>query len=259
MMKRKIVEIDQAKCNGCGLCIGACHESAIEMVDGKARLVDDIYCDGLGDCLGECPTGAITITEREADPYDDDAVQQRQKEQLNNQTVNPAPSASPTPKPAGGGCPGMRMLNFSDQPIIPDSPSSSSTDAPPSRLRQWPIQLALVPVNAPYWQDAEILVAADCVAHALHDFSDRLLQGRRLVVACPKLDQRNEDYIEKLTAILNTNDVRGVTVAYMEVPCCHGMRRIAEQAAENSNKALTVRTVKIGIQGNLLEDQTVDG
>ncbi len=247
-MKRKIVQIDQEKCDGCGLCIEACHEGAIELVNGKAQLVSDIYCDGLGDCLGECPRDAITIIEREADPYDDDAVQQRLREQSASKTGQP-PAAS------GGGCPGMRMMQFEDDSRSQVSQKDGSEPIQPSALRQWPIQLALVPVNAPYWQDADILITADCVAYALGDFQSRLLQGRRMVVACPKLDQRINDYIEKMSAIIESNNINSLTVAYMEVPCCHGMLRIAEQAVAASGKNMPVRKVKIGIQGDVKEDE----
>ncbi len=250
-MKRKIVQIDQDKCNGCGLCIDACHERAIELVDGKARLVGDIYCDGLGDCLGECPQDAIRIVERDAEEYDEAAVRQRIR----------AGAKSEKPPAVGGGCPGVRMIQF-DDPESAATASKASREAAgqppaPSALRQWPIQLSLVPENAPYWQDAEILVSADCVAYALGDFADRLLRGRRLVVACPKLDQRTGDYVEKLTAIIRDNPVRGLAVAYMEVPCCHGMRRIAEEALAASGKALPLRLVKVGLRGDILEDHSL--
>lgn len=248
-MKRKIVHIDQEKCNGCGLCVNACHEGAIQLVDGKARLVSDIYCDGLGDCLGECPQDAIKIIEREADPYDDAAVQQRLREEGAGK-IGYSPAAS------GGGCPGMRMVQFNDEEPAPSEKEKEPEANQISALRQWPIQLSLVPVNAPYWQQAEILVAADCVAYALGDFQSRLLQGRRMVVACPKLDQRTDDYIEKLSAILATNDIKSITVAYMEVPCCHGMLRIVEQALAGSGKNLSVRKMKIGIRGDILEDES---
>ncbi len=248
-MKRKIVQIDQKKCDGCGLCIETCHEGAIELVNGKAQLVSDIYCDGLGDCLGECPRDAIIIIEREADPYDDAAVQQRLREQKANK-------AGHSQGAVGGGCPGMRMMQFKDDSQSQVSQKDGSEPAQPSALRQWPIQLALVPVNAPYWQDADILISADCVAYALGDFQSRLLQGRRMVMACPKLDQRVNDYIEKLSAILETNNIRSLTVAYMEVPCCHGMLRIAGQAVAASGKSMPVRKMKIGIQGDVIEDES---
>lgn len=231
-MKRKIVHIDQEKCNGCGLCVGACHEGAIQMVDGKAKLVSDIYCDGLGDCLGECPVDAITIEEREADGFDPKAVEERLK------TVNK--------KTTGGGCPGMRALSFPEQPDKQE-PKEEATDQR-SELRQWPIQLHLVPVQAPYWQDAELLVAADCVAAAFPNFHSKMLKGKRLIIACPKLDD-TRDYTEKLTAIIKHNDIKSISVARMEVPCCGGIVRIAEEALERSGKSIPMNTTVVSLNG----------
>jgi ferredoxin len=230
-MKRRIITIDREKCNGCGQCVAACHEGAIRMVAGKAELVSDVYCDGLGDCVGECPTGAITIEEREAAAYDEAAVVQRQQEQ---QSKTEAPAA-----PVGG-CPGARAFSFSGR-VAAACPALAATPASgPGELTQWPVQLRLVPVNAPWWDGADLLVAADCVAVAVPDFQGRLLKGRKVAVLCPKLDDLS-GYVEKLAAILSGNDVRSLTVARMQVPCCGGVVRIAQEAVQRSGKTIPVQ------------------
>ncbi len=254
-MKRKIVKIDREKCNGCGLCIDACHEGAIQLVDGKAELVSDIYCDGLGDCLSECPRDAITIEEREADAYDEAAVQKRLLEVgMPSESVGGriAGSTGTSPAVARGGCPGMRKMSWGE-----DAPEAKpETDGrevagsfTPSALRQWPVQLKLVPVNAPYWEGADILLSADCVAHAYGGFHQELLAGRRLIVACPKLDHSTNEYVEKLAGILAGNSVKSLTVAYMEVPCCQGIVRIAEEAIKASGRKVRMEKIEIGLEG----------
>lgn len=223
-MKRKIVHIDKEKCNGCGLCVSACHEGAIRMRDGKAELVSDIYCDGLGDCLGECPTGAITIEEREAPAFDPAAVAaNRQQCQVS------AP---------GSGCPGLRAFSCQTDEAEEEPPAAprENTGVPArSRLRQWPVQMHLVPVQAPWWDGTELLLAADCVAVAHPAFHEDLLKGRNVIIACPKLDDTSP-YVEKLAAILSGNDIPRLTVARMHVPCCGGIVRIAEAAVARSGK-----------------------
>lgn len=236
-MKRKIVKIDQELCNGCGDCVGSCHEGAIQMVDGKAQLVSDVYCDGLGDCLGECPTGAITIEEREAEAFDPAAVARRQRD---------VSSLS-----SGGGCPGMRSLSFGSDSDDGSSVSDAAGSRGPNRLRQWPLQLSLVPVEAPWWDDADVLLIADCVALALGDVQDRLVGGRRLAMACPKLDDTSS-YVDKLAAILSANRIRTLTVARMHVPCCSGLVRIAEEAVARSGCDLELNVVVVDHEGNLL-------
>ncbi len=262
-MKRNIIHIDEEKCDGCGLCITACHEGALQIVDGKARLVKDSYCDGLGNCLGECPQGAITIEERDAAPFDEKAVAARMAAQ---NSADPAPAAPPA-----GGCPGMRLLDFTaDANAAPSpghgggcpgsaaqsftgqgAPDNTSADVP-SQLRQWPVQLALVPPSAPYWENADLLVAADCVAHAYGNFHNELLKDRRLVIACPKLDNI-QPYIEKMTAILQLNAIRSVTVARMDVPCCGGIVNIVEEALEAAGKAIPFEIITVGIRGDVVE------
>ncbi|OGV72279.1 MAG: hypothetical protein A3K19_21800 [Lentisphaerae bacterium RIFOXYB12_FULL_65_16] len=234
-MKRKIVSIDEEKCNGCGQCVEACHEDAIQLVNGKARLVSDVYCDGLGACLGECPQDAIKIEEREAVAFSLDAVEARKK------------AAEEEKAPCG--CPGMRAVQ------LPKRAKSAATPGGPkpaqeSALEQWPIQLHLVPVEAPYWDGADLLIAADCVAFAYGPFHSDLLQGRRLIIACPKLDDTSE-YVEKLAAILSSNDIRSITIAHMEVPCCLGLVRLVQAAvAQVADKSIPVQEVTIGIGGD---------
>jgi Pyruvate/2-oxoacid:ferredoxin oxidoreductase delta subunit len=254
-VKRKIIKIDEAKCNGCGLCVPACHEGALAIIDGKARLVKDSYCDGLGDCLGECPQDAIVIEERDVDPYDEAAVQKHLADRA-KASAKPAPPAGGCPgmrafslataKPAGGGCPGSRAASF-------EAPKAAAADSAPaqSALSQWPIQLHLVSPNAPYWEDADLLVAADCVLAAYPDLHSKLMKGRRLIIACPKLDDTG-NYVEKLAAILATNSIKSLTVARMEVPCCGGICQIVGDALARSGRDIPTETITIGIQGDVL-------
>jgi ferredoxin len=231
-MKRKIITIDEEKCDGCGLCVPACAEGALAVVNGKARLVKESYCDGLGNCLGDCPRGAITMEEREADPFDEEAVNERMKREI-----------------AGGGCPGMAAMSFSSTSKQPREQAPAE-----SMLEQWPVQLHLVNPKAPWWRNADILIAASCVPVAFGGFQSALLKGRRIVIACPKLD-RTEGYVEKLTDILKHNRIASVTVAHMEVPCCSGLVAMADRALAASGKVIPYRRVKIGIQGDILEER----
>jgi NAD-dependent dihydropyrimidine dehydrogenase PreA subunit len=263
-MIRKIVQIDEAKCDGCGLCIPSCAEGAIALVDGKARLSADALCDGLGACLGECPQGAITVIEREASPFDEVAVKAHLGHTPAPTATAPRPPAPitvlPPPRPrlsvvtdapsAGGGCPGSRPKTIARPglSVVPGGPALPASSQ--SRLGQWPVQLHLVPVTAPYFQGADLLVAADCVPFAYARFHDDLLAGRALVVGCPKLDD-NAFYAQKLTQILSRSDVRSVTVARMEVPCCGGIAMAARQAIAASGKDLPLRDVVVSVDGEL--------
>jgi ferredoxin len=234
-MLRKIVEIDEDRCDGCGLCAQACAESAIRIIDGKARLISETYCDGLGACLGECPQGAITISEREAEGFDEEAVRRH----LNDMDRDDREVSS---------CPGSRMIELAEN----QPPAAQEKITISSRLRNWPVQLRLAPVDAPYFRDAHLLLAADCVPFALPDFHSRLLEGKVLLVGCPKLDDA-AFYTRKLTSILRENDIKSLTVAHMEVPCCFGLIELAKRAILESGKDIEFRTVKVGIRGELLE------
>ena len=262
MVQRKIVKIDEEKCDGCGLCIPACHEGAIEIINGKARLVDDKFCDGIGDCLGECPQGAIKIIERDAKEYDEKAVQRRMLEMNKEQ-----PKSTPNMHNHNhhGGCPGARMMDLRIEQDSTDGQKKiknknrgekkttiNNGDIEikiKSQLQQWPVQLMLVPENAPYFDGAELLLTADCVPVAYPDYHLDLLKGKVAVVGCPKLDDNNY-YTKKLTTIIKDNNIKGITVAFMEVPCCSGLVRAAETAVMESNKDIVLRKVKIGIKGD---------
>jgi NAD-dependent dihydropyrimidine dehydrogenase PreA subunit len=243
-MIRKIVRIDQERCNGCGLCVPACAEGAIKIVNGKAVLSADNLCDGLGACLGECPQDAIRIIERDADEFDEAEVARHL-----GITAAPTAAAHPHrgpdhPVPLHGGCPGSRAVS-----LAPQQAATTSTSAKqPSRLRQWPVQLHLVPVSAPYFQDADLLIAADCVPFAYADFHRDFLEGKVVLVGCPKLDD-NSFYQEKLTELFRVSSIKSITVLRMEVPCCGGIVMAARQALAASGKNIAFHEVTITIQG----------
>ncbi len=240
-MKRRIIHIDEAKCNGCGACAAACHEGAIAMVDGKAKLMRDDYCDGLGDCLPACPTGAITFVEREAAPYDEAAVLAAKK---NKAAAGGCPGSAAHTLHAG--CPGSRAQVLSGGSEAPAAPTAA-----PSRLRQWPVQIKLVPMEAPFFDGAKLLIAADCTAYAYAAFHERFIRGHITLVGCPKLD--SVDYSEKLTEILRRNDIREVTVVRMEVPCCGGLENAAKRALQASGKFIPWQVVTISTDGRILD------
>lgn len=231
-MVRRIIEIDSEKCNGCGNCAAACHEGAIAMVDGKAKLMRDDYCDGLGDCLPTCPTGAISFVEREAAAYDEDAV----KENTRNKAVS-----------AHIGCPGQQMHRF-DRPQLSGSAAEVSID---SQLGQWPCQIKLVPVNASYFQGAKLLIAADCTAFAYANLHHDLMRGKITLIGCPKLD--SVDYSEKLTQILRNNNIQSMTIVRMEVPCCGGLEMAAKKALQESGKFLPWQVITVSINGKIMD------
>ena len=228
-MLRKIIKIDEEKCNGCGQCADACREGAIALVDGKAKLMREDYCDGLGNCLPVCPTGAITFEEREAPAFNEDAVKAGQPEM-----------------PAG--CPGSRMREI--RAAAPAAPAVQAEGA--SELRQWPVQIKLVPAGAPYFENANLLIAADCTAYAYGNFHMRFMKNRVTIIGCPKLD--GVDYTEKLTEILSTHEIKSVTVARMEVPCCGGLANAAIEALRRCGKMIPWRVFTIGVDGRLIED-----
>jgi len=239
-MKRKIVEIDREKCNGCGLCINACHEGAIELVDGKAVLVSDEYCDGLGNCLPECPTGAIKIVEREAAEYNHELVMKKMEERNRNSMLRHS-----------GGCPGQRAMRMERNARSETAVPGNSSVTVPSQLGQWPIQLSLIHPHASYLDGADLLVAADCCAYAYGNFHKDFISGKITVIGCPKLDDI-EEYIEKLTEIFTVNDIRSVTVTRMEVPCCGGIVHAVKTALLNAKKIIPYREVTIGTNGSII-------
>lgn len=233
-MIRKIIQIDEEKCNGCGACAEACHEEAIAMIDGKAKLIRDDYCDGLGDCLPNCPTGAITFVEREAAAYDEQAVMQN-KIQKQGMTLP-------------HGCPGSQPKAIAHH-TCETQPVESIPALQQSQLSQWPVQIKLAPVNAPYFNGAKLLIAADCTAYAYANFHEKFIKNHITLVGCPKLD--GVDYSEKLTEIIKSNNIKSVTIVRMEVPCCGGLETAAKIALQNSGKFIPWQVVTISINGDI--------
>jgi Pyruvate/2-oxoacid:ferredoxin oxidoreductase delta subunit len=291
MAVRTVVQIDEEKCDGCGLCVPGCAEGALQIIDGKAKLVSDVYCDGLGACLGECPQGAITMVEREAEEFDEEAVNRRledlgrepiAQDQGHDHYHDPAEAAvtargeetveslacgcpgtlsqtfdRPKPEPvshkAGGGCPGSRSQSFGQPRAV-----GSTGQAGPvtSRLGNWPVQIMLVPPNAPYLDGADVLIAADCAPFAYGDFHRRFLDGRIPLVGCPKLDN-TDVYLEKLSAIFRDNDIKSIGVVYMEVPCCSGLVHLVKAALEKSGRRIPTTLYRVGIKGDFVEERTL--
>ncbi len=272
MVKRKIVEIDEDKCDGCGLCIPNCHEGALQIIDGKARLVSDLFCDGLGNCLGHCPQGAIEIVEREAEPYDEKKVMVKITKQgentikahlqhlkdhnetkfLNqaieyldeNNIKNPLKEDTKMQENLPCGCPGTAMREVNN-----DEDASNNAEQT-SALRQWPVQLNLLPPQAQFFDNSHLLVSADCVPFANPNFHSKLLNGKSLVIGCPKLDDI-EAYQEKLTEIFKNNKIKSITVAIMEVPCCHGLLSAVEEAIKVSGKDIPLIKEIVSISGEI--------
>jgi NAD-dependent dihydropyrimidine dehydrogenase PreA subunit len=240
-MKRLIVRIDEEKCNGCGACVPNCVEGALRIVDGKARLLSDALCDGLGACLGECPQGALTVEERETVAFDEVAAQAHLASSVPAPVVLPAE----TPVTHAGGCPGSRAMTIERQ----GAPVAATTSGP-SELANWPVQLTLLPLRAPYLNGADLLICADCVPFAYPGFHQNLLRGRVVVVGCPKLDDV-QFYVEKLATVLRDNAVRSITIAHMEVPCCFGLSRVVGEALRKAGKNLPVRDLTVTVQGQL--------
>jgi len=287
-MKRQIITIDERKCTGCGDCIPACPEGALQVIDGKARLVSDLFCDGLGACIGHCPTGAMRVETREAEPYDErrvmaesivkagpnviaahlrhlrdhgasdhlrEAVAYLEEHGIPNPLEHSAASAPQAHH--GGGCPGSKMMDFrSVNASAPVSPVGGAVHAP-SELRQWPVQLHLVSPIAPYFEGSDLLLAADCVAFAAGDFHNRLLRGKTLAVACPKLDSGLDAYVEKLAAMIDHARINTITVAIMEVPCCGGLLSVVEEALRRASRNVPVKKIVIGVQGDTLSEEWV--
>lgn len=246
IMKRNIIKIDEEKCNGCGACIPDCPEGALKIVNGKVRLVKESLCDGLGACVGKCPVGALIVETREADEFDEAAAEQNMESARKKQAQESLPC----------GCPGTMVKSWDLAKEIKGAEIteeiSINKDAARSALRQWPVQLHLLNPRAPYFQNADLLIAADCVAFSFANFHQRFLRERRLIIFCPKLDHALESYIEKLADILRFNDIKSVTVVHMEVPCCAGTVSLTEEAIRRSRKNLVIRDYVISLQGEIV-------
>jgi NAD-dependent dihydropyrimidine dehydrogenase PreA subunit len=278
MTKRKIISIDEDKCNGCGLCIPNCPEGALQLIDGKARMINDMFCDGLGACIGHCPEEAITIEEREAEVYDERKVMENIVKQGANTIVAHLEhlkehnevyklkqalafldengiqvdfkEQDSTEQLLHSGCPGARIMMFDSSP---GKTSASNTKAPQtSELRQWPVQLHLVPPSAPYFQNRDVVLTADCVAYSLANFHERFLKGKSIAIACPKLDQGTDIYIEKLKIMIDGAKIKSLTVIIMEVPCCSGLYSIAQAAADRAVRKIVLRKIVTSIKGEIL-------
>ena len=276
MARRKIIKIDERKCNGCGLCIPNCPEGALRIIDGKARIISDLFCDGLGACIGHCPEGAIEIEEREAEKYDEKKVMpdivkqgsnvikahlehlkdhgesgymQEALEYLRENKIA-VPGIDGGHGHHAGGCPGSGVMDLREDHR--SEPKNAEAADQLSQLRQWPVQITLVPPNAPYFKGADLLFAADCVPFAYSNFHNRLLKGKILLMGCPKLDNV-EPYIEKITSIIKDNDIHSITCAYMEVPCCFGMVNMLETAISASGKNIPLEKILVGIKGEILK------
>ncbi|MDD6209480.1 MAG: 4Fe-4S ferredoxin [Bacteroidales bacterium] len=284
-MKRTIIKIDEQLCNGCGLCVNGCHEGALQIIDGKARMISDLFCDGLGACIGECPLGAIELEEREAVPYDEIAVMERlvskgektiwahllhlkehnEMEYFNQGVdylrkhdikINRIGLTNGNKQDVRQGhtfsCPGKRELFFA-----PVKHNTISTDDAPSQLRQWPVQLHLLNPGASYFQNADVVLAADCTAFSYGNFHDCFLKNRVLAIACPKLDTGKESYLEKLAAMIDGANINTLTVVIMEVPCCGRLVQIAQQAVANANRKIPVKKIIIGVRGEIISEEWI--
>ena len=308
-MKRTIIKIDEERCNGCGICIEGCHEGALQLIDGKARMISDLYCDGLGACIPDCPVQAITLEEREAEAYDEVKVMERialkgeatilahlnhlidhdqhefvahglqyikdhgirldmSKLRMKNIQNSDRQTGlqSHEKKHAhghhhahGGGCPGSRMMQF-DIPAATTTPAAAAVETKadqPSALRQWPVQLHLVSPHAPYFRQADVLLAADCVAFSMGNFHSKYLAGKGLAIACPKLDSGKEVYLEKLTAMIDQAEINTLSVMMMEVPCCSGLLQLAQAASARAARKVPVKTIVVGLDGSIRKEQWI--
>ena len=239
--RRKIIRIDESKCNGCGLCIPSCAEGALQIIDGKARLIEDRFCDGLGNCLGECPQGAIEIIEREAAPFDESAVEEHLQRQASGMEMSPACA-----------CAGSAEKSIKKGKQSPEHEPGLTGQPLEAELSHWPVQLHLVSPQARFLHGQELLISADCVAYAFADFHRQLLKGKSLLIGCPKLDDTGS-YLTKLAAVFKENDIKGITLAYMEVPCCHGLVQLVKSAMQQSGKEIPILEIVVSVDGTLKE------
>jgi Pyruvate/2-oxoacid:ferredoxin oxidoreductase delta subunit len=291
-MKRNIIQIDEEKCNGCGLCIPNCHEGAMRLIDGKARLISDLFCDGLGACIGHCPEGAIEIVEREAEPYDEVKVieamvpkgrntilahlehlrdhnetelLQQAIDYLKANNISMSPEKTENHSHGECGCPGSMARDFNAEPTVQPQrdvetqriASQTQTAPPPvveSQLRQWPVQLHLLNPQASYFKNADVLLAADCAAFAMGNFHDRFLKGKSIAIACPKLDSNKESYIQKLTSMISDTKINSLTVVMMEVPCCGGLLHMAQTARSNAGRNIPIKQAIVSLKGEVIEE-----
>lgn len=280
-MKRKIIQIDEEKCNGCGLCIPNCQEGALQIIDGKARLISDLFCDGLGACLGHCPEGAIEIIEREAEPYDERKVMEilstkgrntilahlehlrdHNEEEFLKQAIQYLKENNIDMSPeremkthTGCGCPGSKEMDFREAGTSAVPVAEKQESGPvQSELRQWPVQLHLLNPNAPYFRDADVVLTADCVPFAMGDYHSKYLKGKSVAIACPKLDSNKESYVEKLTAMIRDAKINTLNVVMMEVPCCGGLMQMAQMARTGAGRNIPIRKSVISLQGEILEE-----
>jgi NAD-dependent dihydropyrimidine dehydrogenase PreA subunit len=248
-MVREMVKIDEDLCNGCGLCVPGCHEGALQIIDGKARLISDLMCDGLGACIGQCPQGAIAIEKREAERYDEIKVMEILATKGKNTLVA-----------HHGGCPGSRTMTIDRSAVLAAEGSPEAADdngSLNSELRQWPVQMHLINPQAPYYRNADIVIAADCVAYAMGDFHQRHLKGKSLAIACPKLDSNMEVYINKITAMIDHANINTITVMIMQVPCCGGLLQIVKSAANAAQRKVPIKLMVVGIEGKVIQEEWV--
>ncbi len=254
MAVRTMVHIDEELCDGCGLCVPGCAEGALQIIDGKAKLVSDIYCDGLGACLGECPLGAITMIERDAEDFDEEAVEQHIKNlsAATDEAKSSQESVVEEPEHVHLGCPGSLSQSFGEEDVPATNSGQEETGEVTSRLRNWPVQIALAPPVAPYFDGADLMIAADCAPFAYAEFHRKMLDGKVVLIGCPKLDDM-EFYLQKLTQIFAGNDIKSVEIVFMEVPCCSGLVQVVDLALDKSGKDIETIYTRVGIKGELLD------
>ncbi|MDP1621850.1 MAG: 4Fe-4S binding protein [Bacteroidales bacterium] len=287
-MKRKIIQIDEEKCNGCGICIPNCHEGAMQLIDGKARLISDLFCDGLGACIGHCPEGAIEIIQREAEPYDERKVMemmvpkgrntilahlshlkdhneteflQQAIDFLKENNIMMTPEKTENHSHGECGCPGSMAKDFrTESPMVEtqtnaETHSNASQLPATSELRQWPVQLHLLNPQASYFKNADVVLGADCAAFAMGDFHARFLKGKSIAIACPKLDSNKESYVQKLSSMISDTKINSLTVVMMEVPCCSGLLHMAQSARSNAGRNIPIKQAIVSLQGEVLEEE----